>query len=314
MQDIIFLFGAGASKGAGSILPEAPPLGNPLFYELIKSFPGSWGGLPKEIGSVFNSQELGFEQGMQLIYERYPVSFIPQLMREMAIYFIQFRPIPGASLYCKLIKFLKDHGILNYTTFSTLNYDCILELALFHQGIDIDYIFGKLIFHNNNISSVLKLHGSCNMMLEGINARGEVYYGQSVGFEGGISATLDTNFILNHFLNGTSLAPVMCLFMKGKPLNIAYSNIKHLQESWTEKVLNINTKHIFIIGVRPLIEDQHIWQPLAKTSASLYYIGDQDQWEEWHESNKIKNGIYLGQFFHTAFDYLLEKLNECRKH
>lgn len=49
MRDIVFLFGAGASAGAGNILPERPPLGAELFSELLRLFPGSWGLVPQDI-------------------------------------------------------------------------------------------------------------------------------------------------------------------------------------------------------------------------------------------------------------------------
>src|SRR3990170_7499469 len=43
----VLLFGAGASFGAGDILPERPPLGRQLFGELARCFPSSWGGLSR---------------------------------------------------------------------------------------------------------------------------------------------------------------------------------------------------------------------------------------------------------------------------
>lgn len=309
MRDIVFLFGAGASKGAGAIIPEAPPLGNPLFFELAKSFPGSWGSLPKEVEKNFTDSALGFERGMQLIYENFGTA-IPQLMREMAIYFIQFRPIPGKSLYCKLIKRLIENGLIGQTVFSTLNYDCILELSLINQHVNIDYGPIQLTNSQNmHLASVLKLHGSCNMILKDINLKGASY---SIGlnFEGNILASLDINFILDHFLNNTDLAPVMSLFMMGKPLAVAASAIRELQNSWREKILS--AKNIFIIGVRPLIEDDHIWQPLSMTSAKLHYVGEQSQWEEWLHTRKSIKQEYLGNYFNSSFNLLLEKLHDCR--
>src|SRR5436190_22597378 len=124
MRDILFFFGAGASYGAGGTLPEQPPLGGQLFPILEQMCPGTWGGLPSEIRNGFRSRD--FEYGMQLIYDKLGGA-IPQLMRDMALYFIQFRPFKRRTLYCKLIDDLRRIGLLDRSAFSTLNYDCVLE-------------------------------------------------------------------------------------------------------------------------------------------------------------------------------------------
>ena len=101
MRDIVFLFGAGASYGAGSILPEQPPLGFQLYPILENLCPSTWGSLPQNIKDAFHNGN-NFEFGMRLVYEQFG-SFIPNLMRDLAVYFVQFRPQNKATLYCKLI-------------------------------------------------------------------------------------------------------------------------------------------------------------------------------------------------------------------
>lgn len=121
MRDIIFLFGAGASYGAGEIIPERPPLGIQLFTELARIYPGSWGKLPPDIQMAFSAN---FEVGMTEIYKQLGMA-IPQLMRELAIYFVQFRPVGENCLYRKLVRDLNLAGLSGRTVFSTLNYECI---------------------------------------------------------------------------------------------------------------------------------------------------------------------------------------------
>ena len=135
MRDIVFLFGAGASYGAGDILPESPPLGLQLFGELARIYPGSWGALP---GDVHDALSANFEIGMAMVYERLSPA-IPQLMREMAVYFVQFRPATGRTLYCRLIDFLESVPLLDRVLFSTLNYDCVLEFSLLqrHKSLNL---------------------------------------------------------------------------------------------------------------------------------------------------------------------------------
>lgn len=135
LKNIIFLFGAGASYGAGGTLPEQPPLGFQFYPILEHIYPGSWGALPGDIRDVFRQD---FEQGMQLIYDRYG-ALVPQLMREMAIYFVQFRPHKNSTLYCKLVSDLQATGLLPNVLFSTLNYECVLEFSLLEKGHMISY-------------------------------------------------------------------------------------------------------------------------------------------------------------------------------
>jgi hypothetical protein len=42
-RDIVILFGAGASYGAGHVLPQAPPLGANLYDALAAQYPKEWG-------------------------------------------------------------------------------------------------------------------------------------------------------------------------------------------------------------------------------------------------------------------------------
>ena len=42
-RDIVIVFGAGASYGAGHVLPEAPPLGLDLYDALATQYPNVWG-------------------------------------------------------------------------------------------------------------------------------------------------------------------------------------------------------------------------------------------------------------------------------
>jgi|SRR5690625_989702 len=297
-REIVFLFGAGASYGAGGILPENPPLGFQLYDELEKIYPGSWGSLPSEYIDTFKTN---FEDGMGLVYDNFGHN-ISQLMREMAIYFIQFRPIPGKSIYCKLIRFLKNYDLLQSVLFSTLNYECTLEYSLLSQNLDIDYF-------NNKYAAIpiWKLHGSCNMFSESLKVGQGISYGTGISFEGGVKAYLDSNEVIEECLIKSGLAPVMCLFMKGKPLQVSPSSIKYIQEEWSNHVLNAKT--IFCIGVNPLPEDDHIWDHLSETQADLYFIGDQERFDEWSKKNRKDKSVFLSNYFHSGFEQILTKLD-----
>lgn len=300
LKDTVFLFGAGASYGCGGTLPEQPPLGFQLFNILQHNYPASWGSLPEDVNKVFNAD---FEQGMQLIYERFGGA-IPTLMREMAVYFIQFRPFQRSTLYDRLISDLATFGALSRTVFSTLNYECILESSIVEHGHEISY------FDEGDAKRVpiWKLHGSCNMFAHGITAGQGVSYGTGVTWEGGVQAFLDSNRVVEHCLVESGLAPVMCLYMRGKPLNVSPSAIRQLQGMWEKKIGDAVA--VICIGVRPLIEDAHIWEPLAATDAPLYFVGDEASLRNWSAGRRRSPTEYLGSTFNNAYPLIMERVIE----
>lgn len=295
---LTFLFGAGASAGAGSILPERPPLGAELFKELRRLCPGSWGSLPASIGMQL---EADFEAGMARVSEEMSVA-VPALMRDMAIYFIQFRSSARGSLYDRLIRDLHERGLLGSVVFSTLNYECVLEYALLEAGVEIDY-FGNA---GAGAQPVLKLHGSCNMFSAGVQATPGVTYTKGVVFEGGIQAWLDQNRVIEHCLVETALAPVMCQYMEGKPTSVSPSALKSIQDRWAELVAASTA--VVCIGVRPHRPDAHVWEPLARFSGKLLFIGDEARFTEWAAERSVHVSTWLASRFSTGYEEMLKQL------
>lgn len=301
VRDLVFLFGAGASFGAGGIRPERPPLGSQLFRQLSEVYPGTWGSLPENVVSAF--EEGNFENGMGLIHEQFGKA-IPELMQEMAIYFIQFRPATGSSLYCRLLADLIESEALHRALFATLNYDCVLEFSLLSRDLSIDY-FGD---ENDPAIPVWKLHGSCNFFSHGVQAGKGVSYGTGVVWQGGIQAFLDSNRVIQHCLVETSLAPVMSLYMEGKPLAVSSDFIANLQLRWEQSVLKSSA--VFVIGARPWPDDTHIWGPLAETNAPLFFIGNAEEFASWEGHHRNGVSTHLASRFNTGYRDLLEKIRE----
>lgn len=295
---LTFLFGAGASAGAGSILPERPPLGSQLFKELRRLCPGSWGSLP----ASFRAQlENDFEAGMAQVASELSV-VVPALMRDMAVYFIQFRASGRASLYDRLVRDLGERGLLGSAVFSTLNYECVLEYALLDAGLQIDY-FGNA---GAAAQRVLKLHGSCNMFSVGVQATPGITYTGGVVFEGGIQAWLDPSRVIEHCLVETALAPVMCQYMEGKPTSVSPSALNVIQERWLGLV--DASAAVICIGVRPHRPDAHIWEPLARFSGKLLFIGDEAQFAKWASECRAHSSTWLASRFSTGYKALLREL------
>ena len=300
MRDIVFLFGAGASYGCGGVVPEQPPLGAQLYSCLRSSYPSSWGALPAHIKSQISTD---FELGMQLIYDELGFA-IPSLMREMAVYLIQFRPYKRSTLYDRLITELAKCDLLKRVLLSTLNYDCVLEFCLAEGSHPISYFDDAA----SDEIPVWKLHGSSNMFSHGVQAGQDVSYGTGVTWEGGIEAFLDPGVVIQKCLVETGLSPVMCLYMKGKVLHVSPSAIQSLQKSWAERILAASA--IFCVGVRPVEGDSHIWDPLSKTSANLYFVGNQTELIEW--AGKHREGVseHLGNRFGSAYSSICDRIKK----
>ncbi|MBW1613551.1 MAG: hypothetical protein JRJ57_06145 [Deltaproteobacteria bacterium] len=297
MKAHVVLFGAGASFGAGDIIPEKPPLGNQLYNRLKDFFPTSWGRLPKEIDEVIAAD---FEKGMNIVYEQYSQIIAP-LMKDMAVYLIQLRPYSHESLYDLLIKRLIKLGFLESFLFSTLNYDCILEFCLLNQNRRVSYWdYGR-----ENSVPVWKLHGSANWFSKDIEAGAGVTFTKGVTFEGGLKAFLDTNEVIGKCIVNQGLYPSMCLFMKGKPVQIAPSIIMEQQKKWSDTVASART--VSCIGVNPLPEDSHIWEPIARTKAKLYFIGDKKAFDAWVQEFREGECIFIEPYFNTGFNKLIKE-------
>jgi hypothetical protein len=223
-------------------------------------------------------------------------------MRELAVYLIQFRPYKRSTLYDRLITDLGDSGTLARTLFSTLNYDCVLEFCLVEQGKGISY------FDEGDAAQVpiWKLHGSCNMFSHSVRAGPGVSYGTGVAWEGGVEAFLDANRVIEHCLIETALAPIMCLYMQGKPLNVSPTAIRQLQDKWKTKVNNAAA--VVCIGVRPLLQDTHIWEPLAATPAPLLFVGDEKSLDEWQKIHRGGATEFLGSKFNEAYIPIVERM------
>lgn len=228
---------------------------------------------------------------------------VPALMRDMAIYFVQFRIVDERCLYVRLVHLLREMQLIERVVVSTLNYDCLLELALVGAGIGVDYFGTADATHS---ALVLKLHGSCNMFSAQLQAQG-IFYGNGIVFEGGIQAWLDANRVIDHCLSGTALAPVMCLFMEGKPTSVSPRTLSDLQKTWAASVANSGL--VLCVGVHPHPVDSHIWEPLATTSAHLAFVGDQDAFESWvREYRGDRKSIFLGSRFNLAFNGIAKEL------
>ncbi len=288
----VILFGAGASYGAGNIVPNRPPLGTELYSELSRSFPISWGALPDGVKDEF---EVNFERGMRVIWDKYAVI---EFMRHMALYFIQFRPKqPGSTAYASLAREIRHHELEGQVIVATLNYECLLELEFSHAGIEFSYSLGEV---QEGRTNVLKPHGSCNFIPAGISGRpGLIQIGRSATIDMPVRLVGNLNEVVKHILT-QAFPPIMCLYMEGKPTQVAPRTVKAIQKTLQDEISV--AKAVAVVGVHPNPEDTHIWDSIASCPGKVGYVGPSSQaFTRWAKEYRPQSeGIILADSFESG--------------
>jgi hypothetical protein len=295
----IVLFGAGASYGSGEVLPRVPPLGPDLFEALSRLYP-NWRSIPTNLANLFESN---FEVGMAEIIEKHGFAIAP-LMQEMAIFFSIFNlPNANENRYERL---LGSTDKVSSVCWSTLNYECLLELAGVKSSLKIGYFTDPKSSDNENLP-VWKLHGSCNFKITGMNATRGVQFNLGAVFNGGIEP-IELFDVMSHYSGNTALYPAMALFAAGKPIAMSPSPIHSAQEKWAEMVMS--AERIMLIGVNPNMDDRHIWESLTNTDATIGYIGSQTAFETWiTDHRRAKQTNFFAERWNVAESNVVDFLN-----
>lgn len=296
----LVLFGAGASRGAGSVAPDLPPLGRELFEALVSEFPGSWGCLPAGLPHLFRQD---FELGMEVLWDKWS-AVVPVLMQHMALYFLQFHPAKmGQTLYGRLAAMIARSADRRRVVLSTLNYDCLLEIELAGAGVPID-LWGHATHESVRL---MKLHGSANFIPEGLTVTRGVQFTRGVLFDTSVRGC-DLNEATAFCLGDNALPPVMCLYMKDKPVSVGREAISRVQSDWLEAVRHASK--VVIVGVHPNPQDRHLWSELANCTAPLRYVGDQSAFLTWANSTDTPGDrSWIAATFATGFDGIMKELD-----
>ncbi len=300
MKNIV-LFGAGASFGSKNIIPESPVLGGDLFIKLVNLYPNTWGKIPQDYSSKF--QEINFEVGMLSIMES-GQHWIGPLMQDMALYFTSFYPNNTKNdSYSKFLNKLNARSLSN-TLFSSLNYDCIFELAALHMGLNVNY---NEISAQPNCVSIWKLHGSCNFIPDpkSITLRRSASYGFGAQFNPNL-LQVSPYEAKQWILGDTALYPAMCMFTIGKPSQLSPHIFAAYQKKWAELVNN--AEKLFVIGVRPHLADTHIWHPIAQSTSKLFFVGDKNQYNEWLPNRENRRSTFIASTLEEALEITCKEL------
>jgi len=266
----IVLFGAGASFGSGHVYPKPPPLGMDLFPAL-RGLYAAWREVPETLANLFQKS---FEAGMAEVIEKHGFAIAP-LMQGMAIFFSIFTITRDAQN--RYVSLLQSTACRTTIIWSTLNYECLLEIAGSRLGHRISY-FKDPVPDGTAELPVWKLHGSCNFRIAGLEATRGVRFRTGVVFGGGIEP-IDPGRVLAIYQGSTALYPAMALYAANKPISMSPAPIQDGQQRWGAHVRSAD--RILILGVRPNPDDEHIWGPLSETEGEIAYVGSKNAFQEW---------------------------------
>lgn len=181
---------------------------------------------------------------------------------------------------------------------SGIDYDCLLEYAARQYGFKaIDYVSRDATCEHN--ITVWKIHGSCNFLPASVSgpAAGVSYPASGLAWMGEVRA-VDASTV-PRFVRNQAFYPAMAIFMQGKPVKSHPELINQLQTWWAEAVLKADM--VGIVGVRPNMEDNHIWDALGQTPADLVVIGDCEAYQQWARSSRSgKTTRVVGDRFSPA--------------
>ena len=298
-EPILLLFGAGASLGSGG-MTSPPPSGTRLFGELCEIYPDTWGKISGQFADNFKS--LTFEGGMLALYEPPQPYNVNNLLNDMGMYFARFKIDDiKDNLYYQLFNRYRTRILEGKIVLSTLNYDCLIEYALFGSNITSIAYYG-----DDNGAKLLKLHGSCNFIPRGFTVARTNDAKVILG-----SSNLNLGMDIVHpekaeeELSKAGIVPAMSLYARGKKNISCEQQILTMQSKFQE--ITQSAKAIFSIGIRPNADDHHIWDYIIKSQAKITLIAGKEDCQNW--ITKYPNWKYLGEKFGLSFNELCNKID-----
>lgn len=301
MNKSVILFGAGASYGSDTS-NSVPVLGNDLFNALRCIQPNIFMGIKDELIQLLKND---FEKGIQKLSEDLP-HMLPPIQRLMAKYFFPFIP-SKYNLYLKLATELKKSNW--YGSLITLNYDRLLERSFLATYYNLGIGFES--DPNKRLIELCLPHGVCNLFCESAkgSARDISFSGNNVTTNGEI-VEINDSFEFERRINNDAFPPVMSYFEPNKATTSGASFIDNQRIRYKHLIENANK--IVLVGLKLRTHDQHIWEPIKVTDASILYVSGNHSgidFCQWCNENRAggKNEI-LYSYFYEGFNRIIKYL------
>lgn len=295
---VAVLIGAGASYGAGGATPETPPLGAELLTRLQKACPSTWGSLLSAAEIEAFQGDPPFERGMKMVWENGGRRVQPMLI-EMARYFSRFSS-SGTSLYEQLPHVLQNAGV--WPTFCSLNYECLFEQVAHQTGVSLAHIGEQLPLPDPPFVCIFKPHGSCNYIAPMTHNVSHSVMADSPAFldsAGGPFEVMDCAKVEPLYDQvGLSFPPVMSLYSPDKHSPVSPTTVEAVREGWAEACASMTA--IVTIGTRPVLEDNHVWDPVIAASVPVWFVGGKDSAYEQFRGTIGDRAVHVASTFKDA--------------
>jgi hypothetical protein len=331
--DIVFLLGAGASRGAaaGHVLPDSPPLMTELYDRLAERYPSEWGPSSNRAAHASRYRE-NFENAFTVLDLRRAPDMPPgvpgapgltaiEVQRPLAVYFSEFRiDRTRKDLYSRLLNYLQRSHLIEACFFASLNYDCLFEQASLRTGRRIEYLIeaaaAKLrgtidedwpgARQSADVTYVAKLHGSCNFS----TPVDQMLMAQLSAGNTHVEVRIDTSdpFVPLTENAAARILPIMTQLSPDRDDFLASAQIFQLREMWDRAIGQASL--IVVIGVAPRPYDTHIWNSLSAATGDIVYIGARRDADAWLGCNVRFR--FLGATFCQGFRPLLRCLAAYR--
>jgi hypothetical protein len=293
-MEVAFLFGAGASFG--SDVQGTPPLGPGLFDDLRRLRPDSWGTITGTLAEHFRSN---FEDTLNEV----PQTALGPLQRAMAAYFFEFTPRPS-NLYVALARRIASLPGWSGAA-CTLNYERMLEMSFLAAGLR-PFVAQPRTSATQVGFELCFPHGCCHWFCDAdaIHARPGVYFrAMAVQFNTRrVSVISDPQQHRDRILHN-AIPPVMSYFEPMKRTTAGHLFIEEQRARW--RALALAAATIVIVGVRVRPHDEHVWAPVAASTARVVYCGGArgaSEYQVWAATARTgRADLVLNGYFRDEF-------------
>ena len=253
-RNVVILFGAGASYGAGHVQPQAPPLGADLYDALATQYPSEWGS-ESDLGKKWAAQlREDFERTMfEEVLPKVPSLSLIEWHRSVATFFAKYGlDGSGRDNYSLLLSEFRTRDLLGGVTLGTLNYDCLLEQAMLKLGLPADYMLDNL--PPKGSIPLAKIHGSCNFITPDlVSMRPYMTNANASSIECSFTALpaydLEARLRERFSTHEPAFFPVLGLYSPDKPSIVAPTKLQSLRNILSKRIMRAAA--IVLIGLKP---------------------------------------------------------------